>query len=186
TDCYYAMVGENVHFGLRERPSTFAHRAAQFAGRPGLPARALACELGQTGVYVYHNGPERKVFIDGRLEVPSLATFREYLRIEGRLNRNDPRWDVAVSRLGDPLILMSHGGWSEAEATLLAHPRWRCIYFDEIASIFVPRSGPSSAPGLPEIDFAAVPDVGAATSTPAEPRRLSREAQTLLRLGTVL
>ena len=186
TDSYYALVGEDVHFGLRERPSTFAHRASQFAGRPGLPAHALVFDLGQAGVYVYHNGPDRKVFIDGRLEVPSPSTFREYLRIEDQLNRNDPRWVVAVNRLGDPLILVSHEGWSEAEATLLAHPRWRCIYFDEIASLFVPRGGPSSAPGVPEIDFTTIPGVESVTSTPAKLVRLRREAETLLRLGTEL
>ena len=28
----------------------------------------------------------------------------------------DPRWDAAVARLGDPLVLISHDGWAEAEA----------------------------------------------------------------------
>ena len=138
-----------------------AHEAARFAGRPGLPGHAFVFHLGQAGVYVYHNGPDRKVYIDGRLEVPSSSTFRNYVRIQDLLSRNDSRWDVAASRLGDPLILISHDRWTEAEATLLAHPRWRCIHFDEVASIFVPRSGPSSAPSFPEFDFTAVPSAEA-------------------------
>ena len=92
--------------------------------------RALVFDLGQTGVYVYHNGPDRKVFMDARLEVPSRSTFQTYVRIEEWLNHNDPRWDAAIARLGDPLVLISHDGWAEAEAALLSHPRWRCIYFD--------------------------------------------------------
>jgi hypothetical protein len=187
TDRYYALVGEPIRFGLRERPLTFAHRAGLFAGRAGLPPHALAFHLGQAGVYSFHNGPERKVFMDGRLEVPSLSTFREYVRIQDRLSRNDARWDVDVKRLGDPLILIGHEGWSEAEATLLAHPRWRCVYFDEVASVFLTRSGPSSAPAYPEVDFTASHFDGTRTvPDPAEPHRAEYEAETLLRLASVL
>ena len=187
TDRYYQVVGDNIRFGLRERPSTFAHEAARFAGRPGLPDRALVFHLGQAGVYVHHNGPGRKVFLDGRLEVPSLSTFQTYVRIQDRLSRNDPRWDEAVLRLGDPLILIGHEGWAEAEASLLAHPRWRCLYFDEVASVFVPRRGPSSAPDFPDFDFAAT-RFHRTTAIPAaeDPRRAAIEAEALFRLASVL
>ena len=37
TDRYYALMGDNNHFGLREKPLTFGHDAARFAGGPGLP-----------------------------------------------------------------------------------------------------------------------------------------------------
>jgi hypothetical protein len=187
TNGYYAAVGDDIRFGLRERPWTFAHEAARFAGRPGLPRHALAFHLGQAGVYIDHNGPDRKVYIDGRLEVPSSSTFQNYVRIQDLLSRNDPRWDVAVSRLGDPLILIRHDGWTEAEATLLAHPRWRCLHFDPVASIFVPRSGPSSAPSFPDFDFTSRPQPEtAAPSGPTGQHRLSREAETLFRLGSML
>ena len=154
TDRYYALTGDTTHFGLhsarspsRTRPcDSLADRAA---------ARALVFDLGQTGVYLYHNGPERKVFMDARLELPSLATFQTYVRIEQWLNQNDSRWDAAIARLGDPLVLIGHDGWAEAEAALLTHPRWRCLYFDEIASIFVTRTGPSSSPEFADHDFAA-------------------------------
>ena len=149
TDRYYRLVGEDIRFGLRERPLTFAHEAARFAGRPGLPDRALVFHLGQAGVYVYHNGPERKVFMDGRLEVPSLLHVPDLCADRGLAQPERSPMGRGVSRLGDPLILIGHEGWSEAEATLLAHPRWRCVYFDEVASVFVPRRGPSSAPGYP-------------------------------------
>ncbi len=80
TERYYRLTGDASRFGLRERPWTFAHEAARFAGRVGLPDRALVFHLGQAGVYVNHNGPGHKVFMDGRLEVPSLSTFRSYVR----------------------------------------------------------------------------------------------------------
>jgi tetratricopeptide (TPR) repeat protein len=187
TDGYHRLAGEDIHFGFRERPLMFAHQAAGFAGRPGLPPRALAFDLGQAGVYVYHNGPDRKVFMDGRLEVPSLSTFQSYLRIQDRLGRSDPRWDDDVSRLGDPLILIGHEGWSDIEGTILSHPRSRCVYFDEVASVFVPRRGPSSAPGYPDFDFAATHFADSeAGPRRVEPVRAAVESEVLLRLGSIL
>jgi hypothetical protein len=76
TDHYYSFTGDDIHFGLRERPLTFAHEAVRFAGRANMPDRALVFGVEQTGVYVYHNGPDRKLFMDSRLEVPTLATFQ--------------------------------------------------------------------------------------------------------------
>ena len=93
--------------------------------------------------------------MDGRLEVPTRSTFQTYIRLGEWLNQNDPRWDTAIARLGDPLVLISHDGWSDAEAALLSHPRWRCLYFDEIASVFVTRSGPTSSPTFPDFNFLA-------------------------------
>jgi hypothetical protein len=184
TDRYYALVGDYMHFGLRERPLTYAHDAARFAGRPGLPDRALAFDLGQTGVYVYHNGPERKGFMDARLEVPSLATFQTYVRIEEWLKGNDARWATAVHRLGDPLILIGHDGWLEGEATVLTNARWRCIYFDPVGSVFVASQGPSSAPGYPDFDFLAAHfSNGATLRAPAERSRALAEAVVLHRLA---
>jgi tetratricopeptide (TPR) repeat protein len=184
TDRYYMITGDNTHFGLREKPLTFGHDAARFAGRAGLPQRALVFDLGQTGVYVYHNGPDRKVFMDARLELPSLSTFQTYVRIEEWLNHSDPRWDAAIARLGDPLVLISHDGWAEAEAALLTHRRWRCIYFDAIASVFVTREGPSSAPTVPDYDFMAARfDTGSGASLSVDVRTAAAEATALYRLG---
>lgn len=186
TDRYYAIIGDSIHFGLRERPGTFAHEAARFAGQPGMPDRALAFHLGQAGVYVYHNGPGRRVYMDGRLEVPSVSTFRDYLRIEDWLNRADDRWDAALIRLGDPAILIGHQGWFEAEAALLAHPRWRCVYFDAVAAVFLPRGGPSSSPEVPEFDFAASRPDGAPAVASVQSDRRATEVEVLLRLASLL
>ena len=188
SDRYYALTGDITHFGLRERPLTFGHEAARFAGRPGLPRRALVFDLGQTGVYVYHNGPDRKVFMDARLEIPSRSTFQTYVRLEEWLNHNDPRWDAVVARLGDPLVLISHDGWAEAEAALLSHPRWRCIYFDEIASIFVTRTGPSSSPAFSDYNFidSHFDQNSKKPSLRADLRPTTAEASALLRLSRAL
>lgn len=41
-------------------------------------------------VYIFHNGPERRVFADPRLEVNTRATLERYLRIEAQLRAGDP------------------------------------------------------------------------------------------------
>ena len=52
--------GARRRFGLREAPLAYAHNAAHFAGQPGLPDKALAYDLVQAGVYLFHNGPRAR------------------------------------------------------------------------------------------------------------------------------
>ena len=147
--------GAPRRFGLREAPLAYAHNAAHFAGQPGLPDKALAYDLVQAGVYLFHNGPRRKVFMDGRLEVPENDTFATYVRLENMLNEGRHGWAEPLRRMGDPLVLLGHTKEFGAEATLLVDPGWRCIYFDEVASIFVARGRIDPDQAFPAVDFAA-------------------------------
>ena len=140
---------------LREHPLVFAHAAARFAGRPGMPARALAFDLRQSSVYLFHNGPGRKVFMDPRLEVASRATFESYVRLEKAVKVAAPRWATAVRAMGDPLVLLGHEKNGDATATLMAHPSWRCVYFDAVASVFLPAGRTDLTGPFPTVDFAA-------------------------------
>lgn len=155
-DRFYIYTGLPRHFAFREEPLAFAHDAARFAGSPGLPDRALVYGLDQTGVYDFHNAPRYKPFMDGRLEMPAQSTFETYVAIEDWLEAQDPRWEKAVVRLGDPLVLLGHQGSSRAaaEAVLLTHPQWCCIYFDALAAVFVPRQRVSET-NFPSVNFAA-------------------------------
>jgi tetratricopeptide (TPR) repeat protein len=141
--------------GLRERPLTFAHAAAGFAGRPGMPGKALVFELAQASIYLFHNAPQRKPFIDPRLEVPSQRTFETYVQLDQWLNLGHPGWSNVIERMGNPLILLDHAKSHGAEATLLIDPRWRCVDYDAVASVFLPRSRADLEPLYPTIDFAA-------------------------------
>ena len=154
TDRFFPLTGYLLHFGLRERPLTFAHEAARFAGGDGLPDRALVFNLGQTGVYIYHNAPGRKVFMDARLEVPSLATFETYRLADTWLNRGDPRWLALVRRMGEPLIMLDHQSNGGAEATLVASTSYRCVYWDPTASAFIPQARFDLETIYPTVNFA--------------------------------
>ena len=154
TDRFFAMTGELRHFGWGERPYWYAHDAARFAGRPGMPDRALVFDVGQTGVYLYHNGPERKLYMDSRLEIPTLETFREYIRVEQWLQQGDARWAEAVRQMGNPLIMIAHEENADAVATLMADPRWRCVWFDPVAAVFLTAEDPRRKRDYPAVDFA--------------------------------
>ena len=174
-------------FGLRERPLTFAHQAARFAGQPDMPRRALVYDLVQACVYVFHSAPENKVFMDARLEVPSLKTFRTYVALESMLRNRDPRAIEAIRSLGDPVVLLPHEGQANGEALLLTQPGWRLVYFDALAAVFLPPAAPGLEARFPTLDLAArhfvQPD---APSQPLDPGAASREAQALYALGEAL
>jgi hypothetical protein len=147
--------GEVYRFSLQEYPFVFAHDAARFAGRPGMPERALVFNLEQSSVYLFHNGPRQKLFIDPRLEIPSRATVESYVRLEKALNSDDPRWASVVRRMGDPLIMLGHANDVGASATLMTHASWRCVFFDHVASVFLPSGRTDLEGPFPTVDFAA-------------------------------
>lgn len=186
-DRYYVHTGEPRHLAFREQPLEFAHDAAVFAGQDGLPDRALVYGLGQTGVYVFHNAPGRKPFMDGRLEMPGRRTFDTYVLVENALRQNDPRWEPAVAAMGKPLLLLEHANNHAAEARLLTHPGWRCVYYDALASVFVPRGAGASEADFPTVEFAArhfrAPP---APPTPDVPGAAARELKALFNLAASL
>ncbi len=186
TDSYGRWTGEPRHFSLAEQPFEFAHEAVRFAGSPGLPEHALLYELGQTGLYDFYHGPQRKPYMDGRLEMPALQTFQTYVRIQDWLAAGDPRWQAEVDRLGRPLLLLTHPQHTLGEADLLTHPQWRCIYFDALAGVYVAR-GTADETAFPSVDFAARHFHDAAEpSVPDVPGSALRELQALASLGSRL
>ena len=186
TDRFFRATGEPRQFGLRESPVAFAHEAALFAGQAAMPDRAIAYDLKEAGVYIFHNGPRRKVFMDGRLEVPDRETFETYIRLENMLNEGRRGWAEPLRRLGLPLILLGHAKEFGAEATLLVDPGWRCVYFDAIASVFLSNSRGDLNAAFPGLDFAKRlfhdPEWRAA---PPEPRAIA-EGKALLNLASAL
>jgi hypothetical protein len=166
--------------GLHERALTFAHDAAQFAGRPGMPRHAVVLDLAQAAVYLFHNSPERKPLIDPRLEIPAIQTFEAYVELDRSLNLGDAGWRPVIGRMGSPLILLDHAKCHGAEATLILDPGWRCVFFDAVASVFLPRSRTDLDRPYPTLDFAAqhflvrnsAPSAGAGARARAEARGL--------------
>jgi hypothetical protein len=149
-------------FGVGEIPRAFAHEAAEFLGRDGMPRRCYAIDEGAAAVYIFHNGPKRRVFADARLEVNTRETLKRYLAIERQLMEADERVFDALAEGVD----RDAGGQTELPALLIslrylaANPalqqglanlkRLRRVYVDYVAVVFI-DANQADALGLPEL-----------------------------------
>jgi hypothetical protein len=138
----YAWAGEGRRIGLGERPRWFAHDACAFAARPNMPARMVAYNISQAAVCIAHGAPRQKQFMDPRLEVNTEETFERYLAGIRRLWQNDASWESALgidhARPDEiPAILIERGPLGRAAEILSHDPRWRLVYADEMATVFV-------------------------------------------------
>ncbi len=129
----------NKPFGLGEADGWFAHGAAKFAGRSGMPERAFVANHGQAGVYIYHNAPGRLVFMDGRLEVSTQKTFELYEMICAQIAGRDRRWEAALRDAKGqlPAILLDSRFARPQIAGLLATPGWRMVFADPAGALFI-------------------------------------------------
>jgi tetratricopeptide (TPR) repeat protein len=184
---YARWTGDPRRLALRERPLTFAHDAARFAGQSGMPRHALVYDIAQSCVYVYHNAPDGKVYMDARLETPTEKTFRHYIQIEDWLNTNDRRWAGALKQLGNPALVLSHESNALAEAVVLADPEWRCVYFDALAAVFLHRGTTELEGRFPTVDpLLRHFRQGRGPSQPEVPGAAWKEAKALYNLATSL
>jgi hypothetical protein len=134
-------VGEkNKPFGLGEAPNWFIHDAARFAGQPGFPEWAFVANNGQAEVYIYHNGPERKVFMDARLEVCTQDTFKVYNDVLMRMAHADPRWMGLFKETMLPVVILDSRTSREPINGMLQTPDWRLVFADRTAAVFLPDS----------------------------------------------
>lgn len=126
-------------FGFREQPHAYIHDAARFAGQPGFPERALVASYGQAGVYVFHNGPERRVFMDGRQEVATRRTRERYESILRRMARVDRSWEEGLrDENGEmPVVILDTRFVRPVIAGMLQTPGWRLVYADRAGVVFV-------------------------------------------------
>ena len=146
--------GEKKSFGFGEQEAWFPHAAAKFAGQEGFPNHAFAAHFGTASVYTYHNGPRRKVFMDGRLEVCTKQTFEAFNAILGQMARGDARWEASLrdkqGRL--PVVLLDSRFSREAINGLLNQSQWRLVFADASCAVFL-ETAQSERLGLPTADY---------------------------------
>ena len=149
------LTGDRQTFGVTEARNWYVHGAAQFAGQPGMPTRALIANIGQAAVYIFHNAPEGRVWMDGRLEVCSRQTFETYQNIRLLMRRSDPSW-MSIRGVRDAngqlpvIILDSRYSRSEIDG-LVRTPGWRPVFADAAGAVFV-DDAVATRLGLPPAD----------------------------------
>lgn len=146
---------EDKPLSLGEAEAWFAHGACRFAGQPGFPDRAFVAQIGQAAVYIYHNAPERKVFMDGRLEVCTQTTFELFEVICGLMSVADRRWETLLRTQDGKLpVVILDSRFSRREITgLLNTPGWRLVFADQAAAVFLEDHVADSLK-LPVADYA--------------------------------
>jgi hypothetical protein len=139
---FYRWAGEGRTVGLGERANWYAHGACTFLARPDAPERMIAFNLGQAAVCIAHTAPAHKQFMDPRLEVNTQETFERYLAGLHQLWQNEAGWELPLgidyTRPGEmPALLIERGPIGRAANNLLRDPRWRLVYADDVAGVFV-------------------------------------------------
>lgn len=131
-------------FGWGETPNLFPHEAAKFLGREGMPSRVFPVDQGEAAVYVFHNGPQRTVFADGRLEVNTPETLSRYLEIRVQMIKGSGDLRASLTegvepgpdgRRETPALMIDVGAaeWSG----VASDPNFRPVFFDGVALVFL-------------------------------------------------
>ena len=184
---FYDWSGEGRVVGLGEEKLWFPHEATKFAGRPDMPTRMAAYHNGLPSLYEYYYGPERKVYTDARLEVMGAELYQQYLNLGSKIEGNLPGWSEDLDALGRPALMIDTIDPRNADkvATLLAARRWRCVWFDPIAAVFVHDSS-SEVIREHSVDFLARHFRRAAEAEPADLASLTAMAKSLRNVVTQL
>ena len=179
---FYRMAGEGRTVGLGEEPLWYPHEAAKFAGRDDMPKRMLGFHIGLPALYEYYHGPGRKVFADPRLEVMGADLYERYMDLSRDIASRQSGWERQLAEIEDPVILVDNAGNFGVGGTLLGSPRMRCVYFDPIASVFVPEDVAKA----PAVNFLGRHFRPEAATTPAGLPALTMSAQSLWSLANAL
>ena len=146
--------GEGNTLDLGTPDDYYMHDAAKFAGQKGFPTSAFVANFGQAAVYAYHNAPNRKVFMDGRLEVCTRKTYEQFELARKLLLEGDRRF-VELIRGPDgrvPAILLDRRSAPVEIYALHQMPEaWRLVFADGTGAVFldVPTA---DRLGLPDAD----------------------------------
>ncbi len=146
---FYERDGTQRYFGTGEAPGFYPVGAAGFIRERRLPGEAIhGMTIG--GYLAWRWFPERRVFIDGRLEVHDPALYAHYLRLQ-----QDPRaFEETARRYGADLVVWSLRDSPEA-APLLRYlggdHGWRPVFIDLAAAVFA-RRGVEALDRLPAVD----------------------------------
>jgi tetratricopeptide (TPR) repeat protein len=166
TNAYYGVVENDMRprlqrkFGLRELPAGSPHAEALFLGRPGMPEWVFANDYTLAAAYIFHNGPERRVWVDGRLEISTRESYARYLQITDRLVMHDPEAEKmlfadvppdAAGRREMPAVMLQIDGFLGAIENLVNHPRWRPVFYGDAAIVFLYEPDAARL-GIPAVD----------------------------------
>jgi tetratricopeptide (TPR) repeat protein len=166
------MLGTERELGFGISRVRFPIEAIDFARQVGIGGRPFNC-LATGGYLAWARFPEERVFVDGRLEAYPEPFFRSYFRA-----LDDPTaWPETAAQYQLDYALLYHV-WSNRfplARYLAGGHGWTLVYYDEIASLFLPVSAANAevrerAAG----EFAAIKARRLRAPVPAPPSSIER------------
>lgn len=138
-------------FGFGEATHWFGHDAMKFCSRDDMPKRAFIAQIGLAGTWIYHNGPDRKVFMDPRLEVCSRKTFEKFDLVQAGIFGGRPGWENIINPDGGemPVVILDATSIRQSASPISGNaglppingdrsePFWRLVYADTAAAVFL-------------------------------------------------
>ena len=139
TDVWADRGGEGKRFALGEANQWYIHQAARFASQEGFPKNAFIAHNGQAAVYIFHNGPEHRVFTDGRLEVASKETYQRYRQVQLLMATRNRVWESLIREESGqlPVVILDSRYSRAAVNGMLQTSDWRLVYADPAAAVFL-------------------------------------------------
>jgi len=146
---FYERDGTQRYFGRGAAPGFYPEEAATFVQDRHLPGEVVH-DLSIGGYLAWRWHPDRRVFIDGRLEVHDPRLFVDYLRL-----RADPVRFEEVARRYDARIVLPRfrPEWTGLLRHLAGGNGWRPVHVDHAAAVFVRDDVAGAASNLPTIDL---------------------------------
>jgi tetratricopeptide (TPR) repeat protein len=138
TNALYQWSEEVREFGFGPQPVATPARAAEFAKAVGCPPR-LFNDVAAGGYLAWAAPVEGGVYIDGRLGPSDGRFFSEY----SALLRDPEAWQADADRQNFQTVILFHR-WPNRFALIQAlanDDRWEAIYYDDVAVVFVRRTG---------------------------------------------
>lgn len=134
TNQFSAVMRIEREFGLGVSHARFPVDAVAFIERVGITGRAFNCLA--MGGYLTWTRPADAVFVDGRLEAFPEEVFRRYFQVMDQ----PPMWPRMIAPYQVDYALLYHGWGNRLPLVnyLAADNGWTMVYYDEIASVFVP------------------------------------------------
>jgi hypothetical protein len=107
--------------------------AADFASR--LESTRLYNTMDWGGYLAWRLAPRQRIFVDGRFQLYPPELYQDYFAIA----RAEPGWDERLVQYGVDGLLVSRTAQRELLRALGGDARWRPVYCDDLAAVYVPR-----------------------------------------------
>jgi tetratricopeptide (TPR) repeat protein len=160
TDAYDSVFTPWKKFGFTEYPHISPHAEAEFLARANMPKHIFAYSHSVAAACIFHDGPTRKVYVDGRLEVCDKESYERYYVIADMLLAHNPLAEQmlledvppdAKDHREMPAVLLGLEWFLGGVDNMISNPRWRPVFCGDTAVVLLYEPDAERL-GIPALD----------------------------------